>query len=362
MKLPLVRPDVPALEDWARLTESIFSSNQYSNSGPVWKLLNEKVINQINVESCIGVANNTVGQIAALQALNVVGKQVLLSNFTFAATIQAVIQAGGIPVLCDVDPNTWELSRETVTSAFEQGFKPSVVIQTRVFGKREDTLRMEDYLSEQGVAFILDSAAAYPLKPKKSDERALREVFSMHATKVLGVGEGGLVVGDSSFVNEVQRRVNFAFSSDGTYGDGSNENMDEFTDARGVAALEKFHSIALLRAKFVSETYSALFPKESHTHIPISSDQLWSLFPVKFENERQLIFVKNKLEEEGIATKRYYYPSVLTGYKGAVTPHRVRDLEVSENLSRTMLCFPVYSKYEKIESEYIRNAILQTMN
>jgi dTDP-4-amino-4,6-dideoxygalactose transaminase len=361
MKFPLVRPDIPALEKWVELTESIYSTNQYSNSGPVWKLLNERVIGQINTESCVAVANNTVGQIAALQALDVAGRQVILSNFTFAATIQAVIQAGGIPVIADVDPNTWELSLETVVSALEEGFRPSVVVQTRVFGKREDTTKLDEYLAGLGIDFLLDSAAAYPLTPKLHGEKKLREVFSMHATKVLGVGEGGLVVGDSKFIAEVQKRVNFGFSSDGTYCDGSNAKMDEFTAARGVAALESFHSIAARRAEFVNETYGELFRRETHSHIPSSSNQLWSLFPVKFENEEDLLAFKIQLESAGVATKRYYFPSVVTGYKGNVTPLKARNLEVSENLSKTILCLPVYSKYEKNESEFIRSVIARAI-
>ena len=362
MKFPLVRPDIPTIGEWVALTESIYSSNQYSNSGTVWKLLNERVKSQINTERCIGVANNTVGQIAALQALDVAGKQVLLSNFTFAATIQAVIQAGGIPVLADVDPNTWELSLETVATALDQGFKPSVVVQTRVFGKREDTSKLHEYLSALGIDFLLDSAAAYPLAPKNHAEKGLREVFSMHATKVLGVGEGGLVVGDSNFINEVQRRVNFGFFEDGTYCDGSNAKMDEFSAARGVAALESFHSIALRRAQFVEETYRALFPRETFSHIPISSNIPWSLFPVKFNTEEQLIAFKTKLESEGIATKRYYFPSVLTGYRGTVTPLKVQILDVSEDLSKTILCLPVYSRYDKSESEFFRSVIARAIS
>src|SRR5256885_15851133 len=69
----------------------------------------------LGVEHCVGVANGTDALAIALRALGVEpGDEVVVPSFTFYATAEAAVDAGAVPIFCDVDPETACVTRETV--------------------------------------------------------------------------------------------------------------------------------------------------------------------------------------------------------------------------------------------------------
>src|SRR3954470_22906877 len=84
--------------------------------GPEVDAFEEEFARYLGVSHCIGVANGTDALAIALRALGVErGDDVVVPSFTFYATAEAVAAIGGRPVFCDVDPETFCVTRETVS-------------------------------------------------------------------------------------------------------------------------------------------------------------------------------------------------------------------------------------------------------
>lgn len=357
MKFPLIRPDVPEPKLWLNQLLSAYDDKHFSNSGRIWQDFNRKVVQNIGVGAAVGVANNTVGQVAALHATEIFEQLVFISNFTFPATLQAVHMAGGIPVICDTDAKNWELSIDSVKSGIKLFGKPKAVVITRVFGQRLDHSELIDYLQSESISLIFDSAAAFPLSKLNKNMANLKEVYSLHPTKAFGIGEGGIVTGPDHFIERVWKHCNFGFTTNEEFTDGNNAKMDEFAAARAIAALDNLLETSRRRIEFVKQTYSEIFESSDYRHIDVNSHQLWSLFPVQFKTKEELTTFSDHLLSKEILSKKYYSPSMSKGYAGKARTLQTSNLENSENSAQTVLCLPVYSVYKHDETEYIREGV-----
>jgi dTDP-4-amino-4,6-dideoxygalactose transaminase len=74
-----------------------------------------------------------------------------------------------------------------------------------------------------------------------------------------------------------------------------------------------------------------------------NSTQNYSYFPVVFENEEQLLKVQKALSKKNIFPRRYFYPSLDT--LTYIEPKQ--ECEISRDISRRILCLPIYAELEK---------------
>jgi len=357
---------VPSIRSWIKLLKAPYKSKTFTNGGRLAASAEELMANW-NGESRSGYlcSSNTSGLIVTLIALGAQHKKVLLSNFTFPATMQSVFAAGGIPILCDVDPSTWELSVEKIENTRKVHPEIKIILHTRVFGFIRDLSEIVNYCKNNALTLIIDSAAAFPVHQIKTnimDAEAV-EVFSLHATKPLGIGEGGLVIGSFDNIQKIRKAGNFGLEkSNETFSDGINAKADEFLAARAIAAFEKFKSGGKLRQKFAKELLEELKPIKKITLPEHTGDTSWSFFPIKFQNESQLLQFQKKI---GVVTmsRRYYRPALFSGYSGDNLLHAAPDLSNSIDLSDTILCLPILPSLSKsIRKEYfssISNALTE---
>src|SRR3954470_12658799 len=101
--------------------------------GPEVEAFEEEFARYLGVRHCIGVANGTDAIAIALRALGV-GRddEVVVPSFTFYATAEAVAAIGARPVFCDVDPDTFCVTRETVERALTPRTK--AIVPVDLFG------------------------------------------------------------------------------------------------------------------------------------------------------------------------------------------------------------------------------------
>jgi dTDP-4-amino-4,6-dideoxygalactose transaminase len=135
----------------------------------------------------------------------------------------------------------------------------AAVIPVSPFGAPIDFASWQAFRDETGVAVVIDAAAAFDTICAAS----VPAVVSLHATKVLGIGEGGFVVAtDANFIEELQKRANFGFwgSREATVR-SLNGKISEYAAAVGLAALD---TSPVTRAGFarVARTYREAFAGE----------------------------------------------------------------------------------------------------
>lgn len=212
--LPVMKPVAPPLSRALPRLRAIENSGRFSNFGPQEAELRERFAEWLNVPAdCVATAAN--GTLALTGAIASVGaSEWIVPAFTFPATPAAVLNAGRSLRLLDIDA-TWWLNSVGLDAA-------DSIVPVVPFGGDLELSRWS-----QHDRVILDAAASIGRRP---DLSGLRDewgvVFSLHATKVLGVGEGGLVVfGNADTARSFRTWTNFGFA-------GSRESQQLATNAK----------------------------------------------------------------------------------------------------------------------------------
>lgn len=252
-QIPLLVPCVPAPQDLLPWLERMHAARHYSNFGPLVCELEARFAAQFQVDGAqvTTVANATLGLELVLQALDLPpGSRILLPSFTFVATATAVLRAGHVPVLADVDTDSWMMTPEIALAAHAD-MPVAAVIPVATFGMPHDMQAWQQFEAQTGLPVVIDAAAAYGSQWLHEGVGTL--VFSLHTTKSMPAIEGGLVVSSRpALAAKVRQLSNFGINLDpgagvpvGTLaGVGTNAKMSEYHAAVGLAALQNWEQNA----------------------------------------------------------------------------------------------------------------------
>jgi dTDP-3-amino-3,4,6-trideoxy-alpha-D-glucose transaminase len=199
--------------------------------GPEVEAFEEEFARYLGVRHCIGVANGTDALTIALQALGIgPGDEVVMPSFTFYATAEAALVLGAQPAFCDIDPDTFCVTRETVEAALTPRTK--AIVPVHLFGNVAPVAE----LRELGPPVVEDAAQAAGADLNGAKAGALGDMatFSFFPSKNLPcLGDGGAIATDDDGLAERTRILRFHGSTDKTtFVDvGWNSRLDELQAA-----------------------------------------------------------------------------------------------------------------------------------
>jgi dTDP-4-amino-4,6-dideoxygalactose transaminase len=179
----------------------------------------------------VGVANGTDALTLALRAMGVgPGDEVVVPSFTFYASAEAVPPTGAVPVFCDVDPDTFCVTADTVRAALTPRTKAVIVVH--LFGNVAPVADIEAL----GVPVLEDAAQAAGSRSAAGRPGALgtAATFSFFPSKNLGCfGDGGAVTTSDPALAERVRILRFHGSRDKVSYEqvGCNSRLDELQAA-----------------------------------------------------------------------------------------------------------------------------------
>jgi perosamine synthetase len=131
----------------------------------------------------------------ALKAVGVrPGDEVIVPALTYAATASSVVNVGAVPVFCDVEISSWQISSESIEQAISSRTRAIVVPHT--YGVPADMDPIVSLSSLHGVPLIEDAAEAFGATYKEKLVGTFGSVgtFSFFPNKLITSGEGGLCV------------------------------------------------------------------------------------------------------------------------------------------------------------------------
>lgn len=143
----------------------------------------------------IAVTNGTAALEVAMCALGIVpGDEVIVPNYTFVATASAVLFAGAMPVLVDVDPKTYCLDPAAVEAAITP--RTRAIAAVHMGGHPADMDRLAEIAQQSGIQLFEDCAHAHGSQWRGKSVGALATLgtFSFQQSKLMTAGEGGVVV------------------------------------------------------------------------------------------------------------------------------------------------------------------------
>src|SRR5436309_11038876 len=144
------------------------------------------------------VTNGTAALEVTMAALGIGhGDEVILPNFTFVATASAVLFANALPVLVDVDPDTYCINPDLVEDAINS--KTKAIIAVHMGGHPADLDRLKVIAGRKGLALIEDCAHAHASewRGQRVGTFGVAGTFSFQASKLMTAGEGGMIISNS---------------------------------------------------------------------------------------------------------------------------------------------------------------------
>jgi dTDP-3-amino-3,4,6-trideoxy-alpha-D-glucose transaminase len=180
--------------------------------GPEVEAFERELAAHLGAPHAVGVANGTEAITIALRALGVgPGDEVVVPSFTFYASAEAIPPTGARPVFCDVDPETFLATPETVQAALTPRTK--AVVAVHLFGN----LAPVEQIEALGVPVLEDAAQAAGAELDGVKAGALGEAatFSFFPSKNLPcLGDGGAITTNDDELAERARVLRFHGSKD----------------------------------------------------------------------------------------------------------------------------------------------------
>jgi dTDP-3-amino-3,4,6-trideoxy-alpha-D-glucose transaminase len=340
MPVPLFDPSTPLLGLRRRLGEAIddvLDRGQFI-LGPEVSAFEEEFARYLGAEHVIGVANGTEALTIALRALGVgPGDDVVVPSFSFYASAEAVPPTGARPVFCDVDPETFCVTPETVKAALTPNTK--AVIAVHLFGNVAPIAEIEAL----GVPVVEDTAQAAGSTGPDGRPGALGTIatFSFYPSKNLGAfGDGGAIsTGDAEIADRV-RMLRFHGSWDKVSYEhvGYNSRLDELQAAILRVQLPELDRWAAHRND-VGEWYAQSGLGDLAT-LPVATEgarPAWHLYVIRHDRAPEL---EQALNAAGIGA-RGYYRTPIHGQQAMAPYADGVELPFTDELARTHLALPI---------------------
>jgi len=359
-------PDMPTTEALIPYLKEIDNNRWYSNFGPLYFKLKQKIaescLKNINAERIALLSSGTSAIELALRSLNLPhGAKILTTSFTFPATIEAIINAGLTPVLCDIDKNSWLLTPKIARRNLKL-HNIAAVVPVAAFGMPVNSESWGDFHNNTRLPVVVDAAAA--LINQSIDNRIIY-AFSLHATKPLGAGEGGLVVCPNKDQAELIKKMsNFGFESGRTIlRTGTNAKISEYHCAVGLAQLDRINIIKKKRSSIINE-YKSLF---KHHNLNIQTQEgLSSFVPASLYVRFNTGDAGNLFEQllgQGIETRRLYWPLIqgFPAFKGN-TSSATLNFKNAQATSSQGLALPFHNHLTKKDIETTANTVAHALS
>ncbi len=337
MTIPVTKPYLPDRKKLDSYINKIYESNWLTNNGPLVQEFENRLAQYLGVKYILPVVNGTIALQIAYKVLDLKG-EVITTPFSFIATTSSLLWEGLKPVFADIDPETFNIDPKEIEKKITS--KTSAILPVHVFGNPCDVEKIGKIAKKHNLEVIYDAAHSFGVR--KNGQSVLNyggiSVLSFHATKLFHSIEGGaLVFKDETLYEKAKLMINFGFENGEIKGVGINAKMNEFQAAMGLCVLDDADKILAKRKEIFNYYYENLkdvvqfqkFNPESYNY---------SYVPVLFKNEEELLKVEQRLNENNIFPRRYFYPSLNTlGFL-----EDKQHCQNSEDVSRRVLCLPLY--------------------
>ena len=230
----------------ALLAEVVDSGNWWSSQGRKVKEFEHAWGSFHGTPPAVAVTNGTHTLELALMALGIgEGDEVIVPDWSFIATVSAILMVNAIPIIVDVDPLTGCIDPDLVEAAVTS--RTAGVIAVHVAGHPADMDRLTAICAARGLALLEDCAHAHGSMWRDQHVGTIGDAgsYSFQASKLLTAGEGGAVVSRRSDVLERVRSFGNCGRDPGEwfyahYRLGGNYRMTEWQGAVLLAQLERF--------------------------------------------------------------------------------------------------------------------------
>ena len=352
-------PDVG--DDELNTIKEVFSTG-FLTEGITTQNFEKAIAEYVGVKHAIAVTSCTTALHTVLECLNIRGQEVIIPDYTYPATAEAVVLAGGKPVLVDVDLENMNMTKEILEEAYDNAmnvFIPvswaGVPLETEIYKKSK----------ELGLKCLEDAACSLGAKIGSEFVGKLADYscFSFHPRKVITTGEGGMITTDDDGIAEKC----YSFKHFGMKGSafdtiGTNYKLSNILSAIGLVQMKKIEKIISSRIE-MAKIYRELLSKISGirpAYVGKGTRQTFQSYTCYIEKENYRDKIRNALSENNIQSQIGTYALHLEpAYKQF---RKVGSLKNSELLFKNSLTLPLHKNVTVEDQERICAIIASTLS
>jgi len=339
-----------------RLLEEIgqlFDTGAFTN-GPHVAAFEEAFAYYCGVSECVGVASGLDALRLALLAGGLEpGDEVIVPAATFVATLEAVTQAGGVPVVVDASETDYCL--DPAAAAAATGARTRVLMPVHLYGQLSDMRALQELARERDLALVEDACQAHGAERDgvRAGAGGAAAAFSFYPGKNLGAaGDAGALVTDDSGLAVVVRSLR------------EHGQTAKYVHAREgwTARLDSIQALVLReklrhldewneQRRAIAARYSEELRGIGDLRLPPTasgSEPVWHLYVIRTAEPEALATF---LRERGVGTGRHYpEPVHLTGAY-AHLGYRPGEFPVAEALAEECLSLPIFPGMSEAQVE-----------
>lgn len=352
LTLPKARPYIPAedraalLQDFAQILES-----GRLTMGPYLERFEREFAACVGVDNAVGMSSGTAPLEVALRYWGVEEGEVIVPTNTFIASANAVLLAGGRPVLSDIDPQTLSSSLPQIEAKITA--RTRGVIAVHIAGLiAPDIDEIRALCLSRGMFLLEDAAHAHGASAAGKPAGGLGDAagFSFFPTKPLTTGEGGMLCTDDADLAAYAR----SFRTHGMADEGralvrlgSNYRLPELSAALGLRQLARLPEFTAERNRLANLYRSELARLgRAGVLLPVPEDRVHAYykFPVLLPADRDRAAVVDALRDRhGIQAGSIYWPPChLEPFLRAKLNHREGDFPVAEAVLQRVVALPIF--------------------
>ena len=336
--------------DFQRLQQLLLESNKtgmYTNYGPCVRTLENMMHSFLELDNNKSVIATSSGTsafdsiIASISTLhNIDHVRVRTQSFTFPTSAQT--KYPNTTTICDVSKDG------SIDPVFGE---EDIAVATTIFGSVPDLPLRISECEKAGTILVLDNAAS-PLSYQRGtniSNMGTASIISLHHTKPIGFGEGGLVVIDKEYEETVRSFINFGLANiEGTNirkweRHASNWRMSDISAACIIQHIERFQK-KMQSIKSSQDFFIASIPEQIEMFPSMhSSETVLSCLPVLFNRPVETKY----FEDRGIEAKKYY------------SPLSTEECGNSLDFFERIICFPSHEDMGRNDYKYMLETIKQ---
>jgi len=242
-------------EEIANVSEAIMSGTLTTTKGTFGKRLEEAFAKRVGAKHAYALTSGSAAIHVAIGAINPnPGDEVITTSVTDMGALSPIVYQGAIPVFCEVDPKTLNVTAELIEKKISERTK--AIIVTHLFGNPCEMHDIMDLARSKGIPVIEDAAQAFLASVDCDFVGSIGDIgcFSFQQGKHMTTGEGGIVTSND---DDLARRMFLHINKAWGYGDQNadhyflalNYRLSELQAAVALAQLEKLDACVDSRVK-----------------------------------------------------------------------------------------------------------------
>lgn len=324
----------------------------------------------IGVKYAIAVNSCTTALEIVLRFINVKNKEVILPTNTFIATSNAVIFAGGKPVVVDIKENNYNISVKEIIKKISK--KTIAVIIVHIAGIPVEDIYEIKKICAQNNIFLIEDCAHSPgavYKNKMTGSFALAGCFSFYPTKIITTGTGGMITTNSPQLDRFARSVKCHGRSKKGLAEITNIGNDWFLDeiraAIGLQQLKQLEYNVSIRRKITARYLEEIKKIKKLYVFDISDDSqpAYYKFPVQLDKSISAdIFKRFFKKKYDIELESVYWPPMhLQPIYKKIFSYKKGNFPIAEGILSQQLCLPIHPLISEKDIQFLINSLKESL-